>query len=456
MNETTTTATLVHLDPGTLTWPRTCAATPRSTPPSCTPCASTACCPPWSPCATATGGCTCGWASGAPWAPCRPGCPRIPVYVVEGDLDGDVERILEQVAENDARTALGVSDRARAWQQLAAFGLSPTQIAKRSGRKRAEVQAGLAVADSQVASSAAAAHDLTLGQAAVLAEFDDDADAVQALTDTAHADPARFAHLAQRLRDARAEARAVAAMVDDLTGQGIAVQAERPAYDDATALPLHRLTRDGQDGEVAVADVRDLPGLFAHVAATWRGVEAVYYLRGWAEHGFTDRYATTSGQVVGGPLSEEDKEQRRTVVANNKAWRSAETVRREWLATLGGRASAPKDAARVLAHLSATRYDALAKAGGRGHQLARRLLGLPQTTGYGDATLTEAIAAASPARAQVIALVLALAAVEETTATHTWRSTGEADYFSALARWGYPLSDVEALTPPGAGTPAED
>ena len=81
------------------------------------------------------------------------------------------------------------------------------------------------------------------------------------------------------------------------------------------------------------------------------------------------------------------------------------------------------------------------------HRLARVLLGLPEHVGYSAPDpLVEMVTTATPARAQHLALVLVLAAIEEGTGTHTWRNVGAQDraYFTALAGWGYALSEVEA------------
>ncbi len=56
---------------------------------------------------------------------------------------------------------------------------------------------------SDAATQAAADHPLTLAQAAVLAEFDADPDAVQALILAAAEGEVRFDHAAQHLRDTR-------------------------------------------------------------------------------------------------------------------------------------------------------------------------------------------------------------------------------------------------------------
>jgi len=64
-----------------------------------------------------------------------------------------------------------------------------------------------------------------------------------------------------------------------------------------------------------------------------------------------------------------------------------------------------------------------------------------------DDAFADAAAKATPARAQMIALLVVLAATETHTSVNTWRQPSRhiVAYFEALARWGYPLSEVEAL-----------
>lgn len=379
------------------------------------------------------------------------GLPTIPAYVLAHDDEDQARRIIEQMAENDHRAPLTTAERATAMQTLEGLGLSAAQIAKRTATKRAEVDKGLKVAASQAATDAAATHDLTLDQALVLAEFDDDPDVVEALTAVAVKEPERFPHVAQRLRDERDRARKIAQATEELTVQGITVLDRAPLYDDKTTKHLRELRRaDAEPGTPALTleDVRECPGLAAHVTTSWSGeVDVAYYIRDYAKHGYADRYATGTGQTTG-PMTDEQKAERRQIIENNKAWRSAEKVRREWLRTFAARKTAPKDGPGFITQAIATRSGDLDRAQTKAHSLARDLLGIDQSTGYGDTTLTDTIAKASPARAQVIALVLILAAIEDTTDVHTWRNKRDGDYFAALTRWGYTLSDVEALTIP--------
>ncbi|MFC0713656.1 ParB/RepB/Spo0J family partition protein [Cellulomonas biazotea] len=144
------------------------------------------------------------------------GRDTIPVLVLDGDED-QVQRVVEQWSENHHRRALSVADDAAAFQQLSLLGLSAAQIAKRTKAKKSRVTTALAVGGSALASAAAARYDLTLDQAAVIAEFDDDPETVKVLTVAAVKEPGRFEHLAQRARDERARAVELAAFVADLT-----------------------------------------------------------------------------------------------------------------------------------------------------------------------------------------------------------------------------------------------
>ena len=60
------------------------------------------------------------------------------------------------------------------------------------------------------------------------------------------------------------------------------------------------------------------------------------------------RRSVTHSKITG-PMTEEQKAERREVVANNKAWDSATTVRRTWLTTFFARKTAPPDGARWIA-----------------------------------------------------------------------------------------------------------
>jgi len=379
------------------------------------------------------------------------GLTAIPAYVVSGD-DDEARRLIEQWTENHHRRALRAADDVAVFEQLALLGMTPGQIARRTRAKKGHVEAALQVARSERATAVTAKYDLTLDQAAILAEFDDDAEAVKALAVAAVKEPEQFAHVTQRLRDKRAEAQAVADLTAALTEAGTRV-IERPPFDDKTTERLLDLATVVGDERVPLTPElhAECPGRAAWIYTTWKGAEPIHACidpRGYG-HVARHTYSSIGSERQSGPMTEEQKAERRALIANNKAWRSAETVRRDWLATFAARRTAPKEAAVFLAARLVANVTSLDKAYTQGrHRLARVLLGLPEHLGYSAPDpLVDMVATATPARAQHIALVLMLAAIEEGTGPHTWRNVCQQDraYFTALAGWGYALSEVEAL-----------
>lgn len=150
------------------------------------------------------------------------GLGSVPVLIAGTDQDGDsAERVVQQWAENEHRAALSTGERIGAVAQLAAFGLTAASIARWTKTPRAGIDAALTAARSQVAVQTADDHQLTLEEAAVVAEFDADDGAVADLLRTAGS--GQFAHTVQRMRDLRAEAADRAVMEDAAREAGLTV-----------------------------------------------------------------------------------------------------------------------------------------------------------------------------------------------------------------------------------------
>lgn len=398
------------------------------------------------------------------------GLARVPVFVVDAPDDekaAEIARIIEQIVENDQRAALPDPDRVAAHQQLALLGLSAGQIARRTRTGVKTVKTSLAVAGSELAAAAMHRYGLTLDQAAVIAEFEGDAEAVKALTVAAAREPAQFEHVAQRARDQRAAARAREAAVAELAAAGVRV-VEDPGYGDATST-VRRLSRlrstGGDDGEeMTVEEHAGCSGhaAYLHESPAWAGpvtYEPVYVCTDWRAAGQVDRFGFPAGSgsgsgaaPAGGGMSEEQKQERRQVIANNEAWASAQTVRRTWLRTFLARRSAPKDAPQLIAATLASGTHEIRRAMEDGHTLACELLGATtdgwRRWGGGVHPIEELAVTATPARAGVLSLGLVLAGIESTLDRTSWRGAGRTtrSYLTALERWGYPLSDVERMT----------
>lgn len=365
---------------------------------------------------------------------------EVPAYIVpEGD--SEAMRIVRQLIANEHRAELDESERVAAWRQLELDGMSVTAIARAVGEKSKRVKAGLAVAASEAATKEVTEHQVTLDRALVIAEFEDDPDIAEKLRSTAQHNPSQFEHQAQRARDQRADRAAVEQLIAHYIEQDYH-QIDWPSYDDKTTLPFSDLTK--QDG-TAITEDNYLGGdghRFA-VRESWNGHEVGHFVTDWRKWGLKRRKADGSANL---PWTEEQKAERRTLIANNKAWKSAETVRREWLRNFLSRKTTPKGANLFIATSVIDGRGRLSSSIGEHHRLALDLLGLP---GYSWNTTHPILAhiQKQPGRTMTALLAVTIAAHEEATSTHTWRNpTGDmADYFTALAEWGYPLSDVENL-----------
>jgi ParB family chromosome partitioning protein len=147
-----------------------------------------------------------------------------------------------------------------------------------------------------------------------------------------------------------------------------------------------------------------------------------------------------------GPMTDEQKAERRTLVANNKAWTSAEVVRREWLTTLLRRKTLPKEVTVIIARGLTVHRRAISAATQDGNLLAHDLLGIERTE-YFETDKLATLIAQIPTKAQHVALAIMLGACESVTSRQTWRTPSPTDaaYFTQLAAWGYTLSDVEQI-----------
>jgi ParB family transcriptional regulator, chromosome partitioning protein len=150
-------------------------------------------------------------------------------------------------------------------------------------------------------------------------------------------------------------------------------------------------------------------------------------------------------------MSERQKTERREVIVNNKAWASAQTVRRSWLQTFLARRTPPKDGPQWIAATLASSTHEVRRAMEGGHTMACQLLGV-KVDGWsawsgGPHPVEQLAAAATPARAGMLTLGLLLAGIESTLDRYSWRNPTRTTrtYLTAIERWGYPLSDVERL-----------
>lgn len=415
----------------------------------------------------------------------------VPVVVEPEDVDGEtaraVDRIIDQLEENQHRAGIGQADEVAAHQQLLDLGLTAGQIARRTHTRTARIKATIAVGSSPLATKMLMKYHLTLEQAAAVADFDDDEDTVAALVEAAQLSEGRFDHVLQRARDTREEARLREKLTRELTAAGARVidtPDRDPRHRGCRKLAELRPTPRTKPG-TALSEAKHAacPGHVAWLENTWRPDErviAVYGCEDYTAHGHAERYAepghtaapaTGGGAVRSGAMSEQERTERREVIANNKAWLSATRVRMQWLRQFLARKNAPKDALTWIAVTLAEGGHDIRRAMEDQHSTARGLLGLTDPeptagTGLGDRwyrgcgrphPIGAAAQTASTGRASVLILAMLLAGLEAGTSKDTWRrpDSDTRNYFTALKTWGYELSDVEQLVLTG-GTAEED
>ncbi|MFB9686138.1 hypothetical protein [Amycolatopsis plumensis] len=437
------------------------------------------------------------------------GC-TVPVWMktppMADERKATIERIVNQFIENDIRVGLTLGDKARGIQQLAAFNLTPTGIARKLalGKKgKAYVENVLQAGRSELAIKATERFQLDLLQAAVVAEFDEagDLDTAKELIRIAREAPNNFAMVAERKRAESAENQRFAALTEDLTEEltnaGVTIFDNGLSTYDGDARTLDRLRPTPEHEphtELTAEEHASCSGHGAWIEEEYdqdnkRIPVPVYGCADFLAHGHALSYAPAgradftpvatsptnagaSGEAVHldnpdalAATSEDDEvaaaraaqataelERRKAgiirkwVIQNNKDWDASEAPRREWLAGLVQRKTAPQGAQLFLALQKAEGGYELRRAFERNHPLAMKLLGLP--VGATLADLTDKVAKApTPGKATLYDLFLTLCAIESdfSRPRTPWRTPwGSAKaYMAAIIRWGYPASDVE-------------
>lgn len=413
------------------------------------------------------------------------GLPTIPLVVIgdEGtDKTATIERLLTQYAENEHRAGLTKTETVDVVEQLRLLDVAPAAIAKQTRLKRRDVDNAITIARSTVAKTAHEQHPLTLEQAAGIAEFENDPEAVDNLVRAATRD--RFDHALATARQHRADAKAIALFTEKLAELGVPI-IDTPTWGQQPQALIRLTTLKGQD--VTVEQHAACPGHVVWADEDWAyfradgtviedqdeidkldeqdepaGVDwkkrfvAVYGCSDPGVHGHLvdGRAPKTSGAATSNMPDDKRAEaeqaaadlraaERRMVIANNRAWDIAEPVRQRWVkANVGVRKTLPKGAGEFMA--TTLTADTLMLQGCR-----------YSAATYGFLTEGEStwLQGASETRAQVVALLLILAAYEGFTDRTNWRSKPDQTrrYLLWLQDQGYALSDVERMA---AGLPA--
>lgn len=416
------------------------------------------------------------------------GLPFVPVYVLPStaaDASEDlIERVIHQIVTNDRAHALTDAQRAKGIQQMIDAGMSVTKVAKKLSMPKDVIKAAHTAAGSQAAMEYLDSTQISLEEAATLAEFEDDPAALARLVNAAGT--RHFEYTVATLREERASAEAQAKVAAEYAERGFTVLTERPHRTDSAAVPLAYLVTHDADGaevdatEAAVTDPAQWAVLLYEStvlvdrstgepvdedAVDWntqdddaatpeeglRHANTVedretylpeYFCLDYAAAGLSvaqDRvrqyFPTTDSadedaeaqrrredeaQARADAEAEAEKRDRRKVLALNKLGAAAIVVRREFLTKLLSRKTAPKGAAAFVA--DALARDAYMLTGLHADETAAELLGIK--SGQQVRTLTKGMDSAADARAQVVVLAMVLGALEARTGKDAWRNPG--------------------------------
>jgi ParB family chromosome partitioning protein len=368
------------------------------------------------------------------------GRQSIPVMIVATPEEAD--RIVTQVVENIQRTELTEADEADAYHQLSLIGVSAAKIAKQTGRTKTAVESALKAKASNTGAKALD-NGYTVDMALVLAEFEGDEDAIDELESVIQDEPDYFDHIAQKLRDDRESKAQLATLIEELVAQGKALVEEAGHYAEDDTIYVSALNR--ADGQPATDEDAN-----AYLINTnYRGQHStVPVITDWKELGFTPKYERYDGgsQAQKGPMTEEQKAERKTLIANNKAMESATKVRREWVKNLLARKTAPKGWQYFTVH-AITHHPETAS--GYDGKVATEMVGAKtgaESERWGWNPLRDHVSKTT-ARPEFALLALICAGYEKTIQKDSWRSAGQVhkDFLNQLVTWGYTPSEVERI-----------
>lgn len=191
------------------------------------------------------------------------GLSSVPVYVRplgEGDDSAHlVDRISEQIVENDWRRPITDAQRARGIQQMLDAGVSVTKVAKKLSVKKDTVKAAQTVGNSEAAKAALDTGQLSLTEAAALTEFEDVPGAFDRLTSAAGT--AHFDHVVAQLREEQASLQALEKAEAQWRDKGFTVFDDRPRPWDVECVAMRNLR--SATGESVNEDVVTDPSQWA-------------------------------------------------------------------------------------------------------------------------------------------------------------------------------------------------
>ncbi|MCK8673964.1 ParB N-terminal domain-containing protein [Rhodococcus sp. HM1] len=416
------------------------------------------------------------------------GLTQIPALIVGDERDGaeaTVDRLVTQWSENEHRAAITNGERLALFETLADHGLDSAKIARRTKAPRTEVEAALTLRETEQR-DAVHRGELTIEQAAAIAEFSDDPAAVGRIEWAIRGGRLDHALAAERLR--RTERNAALARAGAYLAEhgidAVALGAVNERVGEGTSHLIERVTDEGGNAptveEVAAAGHL---GLYISVRTSFFDSETGDEIEeedivdelpegdareGWMiprENVVEDTETALYWHVIGceetpwrtwwehrarPTLAEQDAEeraaQRREVIENNREWRAATEVRRQWIDQQTTRKTAPKGTASFVATVL-MKWPQIPSAY-HARTLAEQMLPTSDTLAK--------LATATDSRALVLLRAHILTALESQVGAEHWRKPSDLSqfYLRAIEAQGYTLADIErraaALAPVAA------
>ncbi len=402
----------------------------------------------------------------------RAGLAEVPIDVAAERAGDDAGQFLDMFTTHRQRDPLSGFEEADALFGAEQAGASRTRIRQATGLKAAEVKAALAAArisPRNRQSLEEADYPLDLDQLAVIAEFQDDPDAVTRLAAAAW-NGRGFDHTAEKLRQQRADQSEQDRLRGDLTAAGYAVNDTLPSGAQRLTMLLH----DG--AELTDETHADCPGRGVFFNG-WDPLTPQHYCTDPTAHGHTSRYDQAASPGLPPPAgapgpsdpgAAQPDPARRLVIEGNRAWKAAAEVRRRWLAaSLLTRRTAPREAAQF----TARQLLAMAEPLRSGLSDASRRDLFRQLTGQTAEALLDSCDTAAVGRFPLLILAPIVTAHEhamtEGEGRNTWRTDRYSPcprpeagrYLAFLACLGYELSAIEQAvadeTPYAGETPTD-
>jgi ParB family chromosome partitioning protein len=384
----------------------------------------------------------------------KAGVEEVPVDLVAERAGDEAGQYLDMILTNAHRNPLTVLEEADALFAAKQAGATRTRLRKTTGKNPATVSEALAAARLTAGTrdqAGQAGEQLTLDQYAILAEFQNDPEAVERLLTVARW--GSMEHEAERIRQHRAEHAEHQRLRAELEDAGYQVADTASEMDQLLATLLH-------NGEELTPEAHaDCPGRAVFFRA-WDLQSPVHYCTDPAAYGHSARSAAPAGAPApdgdaGEPdpatpaVEEPPDPSRRIVIEGNKAWAAATEVRRRWLVTLFARRTAPRELAQFVARQLVTMPEPVRSGLGRAHH---QML-FSELTGHADSDWVSICETAPAGRLPLVMfapIATALESAMDGEGRNTWR-TGRyspcpreqaAGYLALLSGLGYQPSGI--------------